>query len=511
MATRLVHAIRFRLLVSQLTKSEFKIFMSRLVDLEQSDWITSVMFNRFAHSPASNNDDDQIGVEEINTMVSAIIQSREPQSDSAPAVAPNLDTMPRAIIGHIASFADETNYFLLQLVNRSLYIGCNAPNMLQSMTMDLDNDVFSHTDLDKFQALKKLVMVLNPRLSHQLQLSSSMRNLKVLVLNASDAADFELDAYPLEHMSGVTTLVLAQFGSRTSLFNADTFWRLVAMFPNVQFLELCYVFLNQHLDPQRLPALQGLSIVGGPTLNSQLINHFGGTLRSLSLRKFTNNRADYSSVDFSNLEELKLQCTENKLISDIFKTAKNVKRCLMCPYVDRVRIPSLGAQDMKTSVSMIFKSCQSMECFDIESSIQDLTLLLEGMEDGLFESSESQRRNLRIRVQILTTGRAPIGSAPTGTDANPIVKNIRKIVHWLQVSRTTDFMFILNVPSTENDVGRRDGYYHEIAQTLGSRLPTVTVAEYSNGIIITSTDCKINGYSVPWMMKPRYTLQSVAP
>eukprot|EP01084_Bolivina_argentea_P075486 136841_1 len=103
MATMLTKAISFRLLIKQLSKNEFVTFMGKIYDVNHSDLIAKSLFNYFI------DDTNPKDLSEINSILSEIIQSRKPKpkakSESTNTTTIKLDTLPKALIGNIASYA----------------------------------------------------------------------------------------------------------------------------------------------------------------------------------------------------------------------------------------------------------------------------------------------------------------------------------------------------------------------------------------------------------------------
>ena len=63
-------------------------------------------------------------------------------SDDADVQTVKLDSMPRRLIGHCASFLDQKTYGILSLCNRAVYLGCNTPSKLTQVNVTY----ISHSD-----------------------------------------------------------------------------------------------------------------------------------------------------------------------------------------------------------------------------------------------------------------------------------------------------------------------------------------------------------------------------
>ena len=109
MATNLTGSIRFRSLLSQLSKDEYLTFMSKIFDQNLTELIGTSMFNYFMKPDTASNQ-NQLGVDGANDILSSIIQSRQTTNSSTSPAKPNLDTLPKSIIGHTASFLKQKAY-----------------------------------------------------------------------------------------------------------------------------------------------------------------------------------------------------------------------------------------------------------------------------------------------------------------------------------------------------------------------------------------------------------------
>eukprot|EP01084_Bolivina_argentea_P220148 373156_1 len=143
MASLLSNAIKFRSLADELTKQEFKQFLNKIVDGNRAHLITTSFFNYFIkqhihiNTENKNNSDD---LDDVNSMLSDIIQSREQKPKQHSKINIKLNQLPQSIIGYTASFLYESEYFHFQTTNRSIFIGCNSPNMLSVFNLRFVNN-----------------------------------------------------------------------------------------------------------------------------------------------------------------------------------------------------------------------------------------------------------------------------------------------------------------------------------------------------------------------------------
>merc|ERR1712176_1422616 len=97
-----------------------------------------------------------------------------------------------------------------------------------------------------------------------------------------------------------------------------------------------------------------------------------------------------------------------------------------------------SAQDLKPSVTHILKTCKHLEYLEFESSLAHLVSVMEGIEDGIFETAKWHRRLLKIRLTVLDIGDQTV-------DIKSIVKHVVDVIHRLERSHTADFLFTFDL------------------------------------------------------------------
>eukprot|EP01084_Bolivina_argentea_P300221 517605_1 len=150
----LTEAIRFRWLESQLSTNECHQFVNKLLH-QNRDIIAQALFKQILKDTNEHN-----GIE-INNIISKVIQSR--QNKPKPIATQNikLDQLPKRLIGVIASFCNQNDYFDFSFKIPPLYsitpiyaitpcihifptpliyLGCNSPNLLQELDLNEINN-----------------------------------------------------------------------------------------------------------------------------------------------------------------------------------------------------------------------------------------------------------------------------------------------------------------------------------------------------------------------------------
>eukprot|EP01084_Bolivina_argentea_P237074 398523_1 len=220
MSTLLAKAVSFRLLIKQLSKDEFLALMSKIFDIKHSDLISTSLFNYFIHQKSIKNCNTN-DLNNINLILSEIIQSRkpkpkQPKSESTHIATIQLDTLPKALIGNIASYAAQTCYFQFQKTNRKIFIGCNSPNKLIKLNL-LNITNYSSINLQQFTSIKKLMINLNK--FHEFKLPQNgqyiMNQLEYLRLDGDELTDFDIEPFINQNcinIENIKTVSFSDFG-----------------------------------------------------------------------------------------------------------------------------------------------------------------------------------------------------------------------------------------------------------------------------------------------------------
>eukprot|EP01084_Bolivina_argentea_P237072 398518_1 len=217
MSTLLAKAVSFRLLIKQLSKDEFLALMSKIFDIKHSDLISTSLFNYFIHQKTIKNPNTN-DLNNINSILSEIIQSRKPkpQSESMTTATIKLDTLPKALIGNIASYAAQTCYFQFQKTNRKIFIGCNSLNKL--ITLNLLHVInYSSINLQQFISVKRFTIHVHKY--HQFKLPQNgqyiMNQLEYLRLDGDELTDFDIEPFINQNcinIENIKTVSFSDFG-----------------------------------------------------------------------------------------------------------------------------------------------------------------------------------------------------------------------------------------------------------------------------------------------------------
>ena len=139
-----LQTVKFKALSAELTDKEFDEFLCSLRRAKGREFILRSLCQQQQH-PSSTADLLQI--------VSNIIQQRESQQQAHNPWA--LDTLPKSFIGEIASNFNQKDYARFSRTNRAIYIGCNDPNRLLSLSFPRKFSL-SLIRFDRYPHLQKL-------------------------------------------------------------------------------------------------------------------------------------------------------------------------------------------------------------------------------------------------------------------------------------------------------------------------------------------------------------------
>ena len=152
-------AIQFSHLVNQLTRGETTQILTKLTN-ERSDILTKALFE-YLKLPSIDED-----AKYIKSSIFDIIEARK-QNSKQPAHSETckLDLLARPLIGVVASFLEQTDYFSLAQTNRAVYLGCTSPvslRELQFMQFEaFENPMHLCNHLEYFKQVRALILGLD--------------------------------------------------------------------------------------------------------------------------------------------------------------------------------------------------------------------------------------------------------------------------------------------------------------------------------------------------------------
>merc|ERR1712228_119911 len=229
------------------------------------------------------------------------------------------------------------------------------------------------------------------------------------------------------------------------------------------------------------PNLNGLACnSGGSALNNSLLSTFGANLEYLFDGSARFQDIHFSTINFENLQQLQLYEASSQKISDILKTAKNLRKLFL--------FPSISNDDLKTVIPQIFER-KSLEYFHIVVNARNFAAVFDGIGCGLFKTKKTKRKQIKIRVT------ADIDSK-IGSDS--LVFNVAKVMNSMKKLNVRDFMFILDLEDLEATF-KSNLNNEEILNGFGEISSQIEAVSYGLFFTLTNKDCAICGWDEQWM------------
>eukprot|EP01083_Nonionella_stella_P181094 647592_1 len=338
-----VEGIRFQHLAAQLTSIETKQFIYKLFDLNINIFI-SALFHYITQSPPDCLND----IHTITNLISNIILSRKktrkaPKPISTPSSI-KFNELPSPLIGATASFLCQHDYIHLSQCCRSMFIGCNAPNQMQTLNL-LNAKIpdYSNINLTLFPFLRTLriktykmeSLPLHPHLNFE------FNELQSITLDMGTCDNGFVDIQKLKkhvplNTNHITHLTLANVGGQHEAALPE----LLNHFETLSHLRFISCYNNNYypftpVASDRIipsvPKLRGLAVTGMASEYAiPIIHAYAPQLESLEFEQKCNDY-DLSDIEFSKLEELVLWHPSYNTIADITRSAKNLRQIDMDP------------------------------------------------------------------------------------------------------------------------------------------------------------------------------------
>eukprot|EP01083_Nonionella_stella_P270554 916316_1 len=479
----LTKAIQFRLLVTQLTNDERVGFLSKLID-SHTHLILASLFEYFTEPDHIHKLND------FNQSLSDIIQSRKEKPKTICTRNIQLPQFPRAIIGYVASFLNQWDYCDFSHCNRSTYLGCNSPNLLQKLDLTQIAD-YSFIKLALFPSVKSLSIDASKvdeidfdSHGHTLNQVSELR----LHANSKHGWVQSFLHANVVNPDTVTTIECLDFGRMTDRMDKTEFLNLLTAFPNIQRLSLTCVRVTRDITAQVIakacPRAVGLSLlICLAKQRSNLVQIFANQLQYLTLRQHKRGAFDFDHVDFGTLNELCFDTPGYEQMECILKSAINLKKILIRFDSVATMVPSNGwmsNNEIKTTIINCMVKCTFVNDMHFVMNPSQFWSISEGIEYGLFKTQKQPKKQLRICIKF--------NKEIPAQSTSDFVLHVGRMVNILETSMTTDFMLIFHLSSADEEV-------KDIFMALENLLTRTKIFEFRDvkKIFITNTNCRING------------------
>eukprot|EP01084_Bolivina_argentea_P019479 36218_1 len=501
----LKQAVRFRNLVTKLTKQETNTFLLKLAN-NQPELLVAALGNHFK-SPLT----DESLVKGVNNNISEIITIRESSNandnDSSPSIL-NLHTITEVLISHISSFLYQYEYANLCKVNRSIFIGCHSPNNLQEINFRTEWQKnyfpFNYKLYTSIKSLSFDLSLCKNRL-HEVNHSVFLNQLQSVNWNVSNTVFnrciiFDLHKIPTCH--NIKTLKLDNL-KKNIIINNKFFDQFLLKFPNVKYLCLDSVAdVTFDIFTELYPNLKGLGVIQGLDNDAgkyvQLLKHYADQIECLNFQISSNVRImthQLKEIKFGKLEELKLSDNLD-IIGNVAETAKHLRQIDL----SHVHLNYMfnEAEDLNVIFMKMITQCPLLHVIQIfENYPWYLGDMLDGINDGLSKSKNQQRDSFQICLHM----------RDDTVDVLGLVQNISAIVTTINSSNIDDYMLVWEFG------GGLDGtkLTEQICADFRSNGVTAVLKEdrWPTTILIENDGCKIDGYSATWRMMDAKLMDTV--
>ena len=478
----LVLVLEFQELAAQLTEKETKYFLVKLLKSDPG-LIIHALSSHFINRLNDANDSAQNA--RCNKIISTIIRSRETDTNHEED-SKRFDTLPRRIIGVCASYLDQVSYAALSATNRSSYLGCIDPNMLNEVHLDSRGSEIIYPDLSAFPFATKLCL---PRI-YSMDLMHSFAS-QISKMPRLHALDLSKTPWPLIRMITNDDVINARITSAvfSKWQRSPQFIVLIAHFKNIQFLK-GRIRENRVPDEEwktesLIESLSNLKALdfndNGIGIEWDILQSVGHRLEYLTLHDREEHfyrSAEQTQINFVNLRQLRQgHCCVHDCIRIIMKTAV---------HLEKVRVFD---EDLLEDVLM---QCAKLKYLEIEEdghgSFEDI---LQTLERSLFSNRTIQRDTFKI--QINTSSMAVI-------KCKQHVTKLNRIINLFSENHVDQWMLIIHIARKEKE---KDGQLiHDFARALTSDICSTAVLDCENYVaaLITNPGCTICGWRESWLM-----------
>ena len=318
-----------------------------------------------------------------------------------------MDDLPPPLIGHIACNLSQTDYINLSKCNRSTYVGCNTPNMLQKLDLLHSNvDDYSTIKLSNYPQIKRLYIKLPkfPQLLSNMDGSNIIGDkLKQLRLSNEELVDTtgvtSFLSQNIINMNNVITIGFQKFGLLEDAFDTNIFCKLLSKFDKqtVKNLEFYNITLDRKLDPDiiknNFPQVRALSLLG-TSAHKELLNTLGSQLEILVVDNF-GHFSDLTNINFNNLKKLTCILPTVNGIKGILKTAINLTDFNIVPKAFMNQLMNDNEIKELLSNDIIFKQ-NKLKTLYIGIDADKFKLFIDSIELGLFKIRKQERDEFYI-------------------------------------------------------------------------------------------------------------------
>ena len=446
-----VKVINARSLLDSFTDTEFNQLLVKVSRQCGRAALLTPFFNQFItiKSHSSNKAHITPQIDTMMNIINTIIRSRK-QSDVTSSLKPNINTIPKSLIGEVSSYLAQNDHISLSKANRTIHIGCNDPNTLKHLNL-LKCKNYSCIELQKYPQLTHLQMDITRLNQLSLPTNKTISNyLHKLTLDGNEQDDIDLNPLISQtaiDLNNVTHLQLQRFGTHIGgrLFSKDKLIRLLSNFPNVEYLRCARILLlglnNQFNLKSVIPHLKGISNgERAQCFQNHILSEYGPSLEIMRIQD--DGIVDIpSNVSFPKLEIISVNKPTTTTMNKILATTNSLK------IIDLRRITSMitNKSHIKEMLTKLITTNKSLEMLIVHDTKHDtFDCICDGIEKGLYLSKEKQG-NLKIYVSV---GYDKALTTPKSSDT--FVK-ISRIMNQISSTKLDNFMLAVAISGNIDD------------------------------------------------------------
>ena len=314
-----------------MTDQEVQTFISQLAKSDPQ-LIIQLLFSRFIHQTNKGNDPQ---IERCNEIICDIIQSRDDKNIKQ--YETKLNTLPRHLIGRCASYLDYRSHTVLSVCNRSIYLGCTTPIMVEELYLDYWSAAdHEQLDLSMFPFVKKLTLNENESILSQ----EKMNRISSQIAKMRRLESLDLEQVNWEFIGIITKKEETKERMKSiavRVCNSAEYQKFMSSIPGFNHL----LFLKVHLNwgpesavdsdiksmTEMCSNLKGLDFQGdeGGILPS-ILQKVGHQFLYLKLHDSDSDELDLTKIVFANLLELKEGHCKSDSMRSVLKTAVNLEK-----------------------------------------------------------------------------------------------------------------------------------------------------------------------------------------
>ena len=541
------NGIHFRYLASQLTEQEIQTFISSL----NEDLVINALFYYVVYQ--SKADSFIEPAYDVTQTVSNIIQSRKPAETETKGI--KLDQLPQRLIGNVASYLKGTSYEALSQCTRAIYLGCNTPNLLQSLSVNSENQVIKDkiTKMPRYPFAKhirldveKISMKRARAFGDTLRKMQRIRSLTI-VMRATSPSQRAFEAISLPSAgeafpAQIEFLDVTVHNAVQYRFVPDRFaYALIFLlrFRNIKYLSLTMrqdrrdqeEYDQKHLDQiectctnllgLRVDGNHGMDAIGETVL---LTNH--KSLRYLSIgvwRGYPTDSALFNFLTFPALKELHINGNDVIPIALFAERAssKNLEKMSLDFYCGVANESTTDPEAMENIIEKVMKKYLKLNVLKIVFRFDDpgdeyyydrnwaqghqpmTPAVCKGIERGLMETQDLLRDTFKIWIETTLLNQE---------ERVQFMQNLTGMMTALVNCNITDFMVILRIYGTVDAAEQKKYEYLDVIpaiekeelESLYSISDNIVIHKISptpcQKWVVTNKGCRMNGYSEQWMM-----------